>query len=92
LQYSGEKDRFNTRYGTSNKDLYYKDFSVWNLGTSYKVNESLTFNARVNNVLDKDFLQYNTVAKGSGRTPYYYEQYSNIIAPRNFWLSATYTF
>ncbi|RXK13140.1 TonB-dependent receptor [Halarcobacter mediterraneus] len=94
LQYRGEKDRFNSRYksGTEYKDLYYKDYSIWNLGASYKVNKNLTFNGRVNNLFDKNFMEYNAIAKGSGRTPYYYEQYSNISAGRNFWISLNYTF
>ncbi|BAK72744.1 TonB-dependent receptor domain-containing protein [Arcobacter sp. L] len=94
LQYSGEVNRFNSRYKVGNeyKDLYYKDYSIWNLGSSYKVNKNLTFNGRVNNLFDKDFMEYNAVAEGSGRTPYYYEQYSNITAGRNFWISANYTF
>ena len=95
LQYKGEKDRFNTRYETASgdyKDLYYKDYSVWNLGASYKVDKNLTVNGRVNNLLDKDFLEYSAVEKGSGRTPYYYDQYSNITPSRNFWISLNYTF
>lgn len=94
LQYSGEVNRFNSRYkiGNEYKDLYYKDYSIWNLGASYKVNKNLTFNGKVNNLFDKDFMEYNAVAEGSGRTPYYYEQYSNISAGRNFWISANYTF
>lgn len=94
LQYSGEIDRFNLRYEDNGnyKDIYYKDYSIWNLGASYKVDKNLTFNGRVNNLFDKDFMEYNAVAEGSGRTPFYYEQYSNISAGRNFWLSANYTF
>lgn len=100
LQYSGEKKRFNTRYETEKKsgvykDLYYKDLSVFNLGASFKANESLTFNGRINNLFDKDFTEYNAVNEYPGRgggTSYHYNQYSNIIAPRNVWLSATYTF
>ncbi|MBP7769642.1 MAG: TonB-dependent receptor [Aliarcobacter sp.] len=95
LQYSGELNRFNQRYESISKeykDLYYKDYSIWNLGSSYKVNKSLTFNGRINNLFDKDFMEYNAVAEGSGKTPYYYDQYSNITAGRNLWLSANYTF
>ena len=34
LQYSGEIDRFNTRYQKNgvNQDLFYKNYSIWNLG------------------------------------------------------------
>lgn len=95
LQYSGEVDRFKQRYQTTAssgvyKDLYYKDYSVWNAGTSYKVDKNLTINGRVNNLFDKDFMEYNAVDRVGTTT--YYDDYSNIGAGRNFWLSANYTF
>ena len=95
LQYSGEVDRFKQRYQTAAnsgiyKDLYYKDYSIWNLGTSYKVDKNLTLNGRVNNLFDKDFMEYNAVDRVGTTT--YYDDYSNIGAGRNFWLSANYTF
>ena len=93
LQYSGELDRYNkTASEGAKKDIYYKDYSIWNLGATYKLDKNLTFNGRVNNLFDKDFMKYSTVAEGSGRTPWYYEDYSNITAGRNFWLSMNYTF
>ena len=95
LQYSGEMDRFKQRYQTAAnsgvyKDLYYKDYSIWNLGASYKVDKNLTFNGRVNNLFDKDFMEYSPIDRVGTTT--YYEDYSNIGAGRNFWLSANYTF
>ena len=92
LQYSGEIDRFKQRYqsGANYKDLYYKDYSIWNLGASFKVDKNLTFNSRVNNLFDKDFMEYNAVDRVGTTT--YYDDYSNISAGRNFWLSANYTF
>ena len=56
IQYQGEVDRFNTRYEDGKggyKDLYYKDFSIWNLGGSYKFNKNFTLIARVNICLIK---------------------------------------
>ncbi|MFY4806241.1 TonB-dependent receptor domain-containing protein [Aliarcobacter butzleri] len=95
LQYSGELDRFSQRYQApansgNYKDLYYKDYSIWNLGASLKVDKNLTFNGRVNNLFDKDFMEYDAVDRVG--TTNYYEDYSNIGAGRNFWLSANYTF
>ncbi|MCT7542015.1 TonB-dependent receptor domain-containing protein [Aliarcobacter cryaerophilus] len=92
IQYSGEIDRFNTRYqkNGTNQDLFYKDYSIWNLGATYKVDKNLTFNGRVNNLFDKDFMEYSAVDRVG--TTNYYEDYSNISAGRNFWLSANYTF
>ncbi|WP_066161908.1 TonB-dependent receptor domain-containing protein [Aliarcobacter skirrowii] len=93
LQYSGELDRYNKSASEAvERDVFYKDYSIWNLGASYKADKNLTFNGRVNNLFDKDFMEYDTIAKGSGRTPWYYEDYSNITAGRNFWISMNYTF
>jgi len=92
LQYQGEIDRFNTRYTKAGqqKDLYYKNYSVWNLGATLQVDKNLTFNTRVNNLFDKDFKEYSTIDK-IGNTTYYYD-YSHIAAGRNFWASLNYTF
>lgn len=92
LQYSGEIDRFNTRYlsGGEYKDLYYKNFSTWNLGASYKFNKDFTLIGRVNNLFDKDYLEYDFTERVG--TTNYYDEYNNKPAGRNFWVSARYTF
>lgn len=90
IQYSGEIDRFNTRNTTTLKDYYYKDFSIWNLGGSYKFSKDFTLIGRVNNLFDKDYLDYSFDER-VGTTNYYHE-YNNKPAGRNFWLSARYTF
>ncbi|QEZ90254.1 TonB-dependent receptor domain-containing protein [Aliarcobacter cibarius] len=92
LQYSGEIDRFNTRYQKDgkNKDLFYKNYSIWNMGASYKFTKDFTLTGRVNNLFDKDYLEYSyddTVGSTN-----YYNEYNNKTAGRNFWLSARYTF
>jgi outer membrane receptor for ferrienterochelin and colicins len=106
IQYSGEINRFNQRYettGSSNdadkryKDSYYKDYSIVNLGASYKFTKDFTLTGRVNNLLDKDFLEYNYVESvinpsGRGSTTHYYDEYNNKTSGRNFWVSARYTF
>lgn len=93
IQYKGEVDRFKQRYKNSNgkyKDLYYKDYSIWNLGVSYKFNKDFTVTSRINNLFDKDYLDYN-LREVVGTTKYYNE-YNNKTSGRNFWLSARYTF
>lgn len=85
-------DRFNTRYlsGGEYKDLYYKNFSTWNLGASYKFNKDFTLIGRVNNLFDKDYLEYDFTERVG--TTNYYDEYNNKPAGRNFWVSARYTF
>ncbi|MDN5080179.1 TonB-dependent receptor domain-containing protein [Aliarcobacter butzleri] len=93
LQYSGDIDRYRSTYTNSNgkdKDLYYKDFSIWNLGASYQFDKNFTLIGRVNNLFDKDYLDYNYIETVG--TTNYYDEYNNKPAGRNFWLSARYTF
>jgi outer membrane receptor for ferrienterochelin and colicins len=77
--------------------LYCKDYSIVNLGASYKFTKDFTLTGRVNNLLDKDFLEYNYVESvinpsGRGSTTHYYDEYNNKTSGRNFWVSARYTF
>lgn len=93
LQYSGDIDRYRSTYTSSagsSKDLYYKDYSTWNLGASYRFSDNFMLIGRVNNLFDKDYLEYS-LADRVGTTNYYNE-YNNKPAGRNFWLSARYDF
>lgn len=101
LQYSGEIDRFNERYESkaesgNYQDLYYKDFSTWNLGATYKFTKDFTLIGRVNNLFDKDYLKYSvadvTKFKDGNNNAVKYNEYNNKLAGRNFWVSARYTF
>lgn len=70
---------------------YYKAYQVWHLGTSYKLNESITLNGRINNLLDKDFTTYQTTFSttdgGATWTPTYLDDYNNKDKRRSFWVS-----
>ncbi|WP_418186894.1 TonB-dependent receptor domain-containing protein [Aliarcobacter lanthieri] len=93
LQLSGDIDRYRSTYKDSNgnnKDYYYKDFSIWNLGASYKFSNDFTLIGRVNNLFDKDYLEYGLHDQVG--TTNYYDEYNNKPAGRNFWVSARYTF
>lgn len=92
LQYLGEVDRFSRRYQKNNEniDLFYKDFSILNLGISYKLAKEFSIAALVNNLLDKDYLKYEFNDRVG--TTNYYNEYNNKPSGRNFWLSARYSF
>ncbi len=91
LEYQGEKDRFNSRIvsGTNYKDVNYKDYKVVNLGGSYKYDKNMTFNARVNNLLNEDFTEYSYGRLG---TQDYRNEYGNKLSGRNFFVSMNYSF
>lgn len=80
---------------TLNKQLYYKDYEVFHLGASYKASEAVTFNARINNLLDNDFTSYETVfvaVDGGGYSGSYVDDYNNKDKARNLWISVNVTF
>lgn len=83
-------DRFDTMDTNTNQALYFKDSTVFHLGGSYKLNDTFTINARVNNLLDEDFTSYKTsfVDDGNGGyTPSYRDDYNNKYKARSYWLS-----
>lgn len=83
-------------YDTTNaRELFYKSYTVLHLAASYEVNSWLTFNGRVNNLLDEDFTTYDTAfvdLDGDGRYQStgevaFLDHYNNKDKARSFWLS-----
>lgn len=99
--------RYRGEHVLTDEALYYKDYEVLHLGASYQVNDHITINARINNLLDKDFTTYRTEFRdlngdgdyldtnvgGSGRNEaLFYDDYNNKDAARSFWLSVNVNF
>ena len=83
-------------YDTVNaRELFYKSYTVFHLAASYEVNSWLTFNGRVNNLLDEDFTTYDTafvdldgdgLYQSTGEVAFL-DHYNNKDKARSFWLS-----
>ncbi len=78
------------------QELYYKDYTVLHLGASYEATQWLTVNARINNLLDRDFTTYQTLfadIDGSGvygdsaNEVLFEDDYNNKDKARNIWVS-----
>lgn len=70
--------------------LYYKSYTVLNLGAQYRINDHLTISGRVNNLLDQDFRAYDVdfgVPVGGVYTPTYIDHYNNKDKARSYWVS-----
>lgn len=95
-------DRYRGLHVITGDELYYRSYSVLNLGGSYEVNRWLTVNARVNNLLDRDFTTYDTefrdlngdgdfrdtgVGGGGRNEALFFDHYNNKDKGRSFWLS-----
>lgn len=101
LQGEIRSDRYRGWNSVLDKEQYYEDYDLWNLGIRYAVTDNLTLTGRVNNLLDEDFTTYKVAfvdLDGDG----VYEpdsdevQFSddyNVFAPsRNYWLSLQWSF
>jgi len=87
LTFSGEKDRWR---GEDFAD-YYEDYQVFNLGTSYMINDNVTFNGRINNLLDKDFTKTISYTGDDGLSATE-DAYNLAQKRREIWLSMNVTF
>jgi outer membrane receptor for ferrienterochelin and colicins len=76
-------------------ELYWKDYEVLHLGVSYKISQWATINARINNLLDRDFTsyQYSFIDDGDGSyTLSAQDDYNNKDKARNVWVSLNLSF
>jgi len=74
------------------KKLYYKDYAIYHLGARYEFSNQLSFNARVNNLLDEDLSGRSCDLTVAGDTYTCANDYNVTEKARSFWLSADYRF
>lgn len=80
-------------------DNKFSGYNLFNLGTSYQLNDKVRINAAVNNLLDKDFTEYLDYYDLNGDLQQAYKYLSigsgmsgTYLAGRNYWLSLSYDF
>ncbi|MNJ87798.1 Colicin I receptor precursor [compost metagenome] len=69
----------------------FKAYTLLNVGGTYKINKSFAINMAVNNLLNKDFVDYRQV-RNNGNPNSFANQYISTMEPRRLWISANYTF
>lgn len=79
--------------GRATRDLVgdWKGYSLFNLGTSYKVSKNLTVNGTIYNLFDKQFNEAKLVPNTSTSSTVY-ATYRNNLEPRRLWVSASLNF
>ncbi|MGJ4727956.1 TonB-dependent receptor domain-containing protein [Luteimonas sp. SDU101] len=93
--------RYADQHPVTDQSRYYRDFTVLHLGASYVVNDSVTLNARINNLLDRDFTTYDTqfedlnadgTYEDNTNEVLYFDHYNNKDKARSLWLSVNLSF
>lgn len=69
----------------------FKGYTLVHLGARYQVNEMLSVNGRIDNLLDKDFVDYKEYTTWGNDTAYS-NRYNSILPGRNLWLSVNVDF
>ena len=64
----------------------YKSYATVDIGAAYKISKNVTVSASINNLFDKDFLEYASYTDSRGNQAYG-PLYTNMKTGRNFWLS-----
>lgn len=106
LQGEFRSDRYRGYDSVTDKQLYFENYSLFNLGANYKLTESVDLNLRINNLLDRDFTTYSTAytdLNGDGEYEYvtgrgavsevvFTDDYNVKDKARNFWFGVTISF
>ncbi|CAM3714603.1 TonB-dependent receptor domain-containing protein [Rheinheimera salexigens] len=106
LQGELRSDRYRGYDSIINKALYYKNYSLLNLGASYEHSEFIRFDFRINNLLDRDFTSYSTTytdlnndgeydyvtGRGAVSEVLFTDDYNVKDKSRNLWIGMTVSF
>ncbi|WP_286822780.1 MULTISPECIES: TonB-dependent receptor domain-containing protein [unclassified Idiomarina] len=106
LQGEFRSDRYRGYDSVTEQQLYFENYSLFNLGANYKLTESVDLNLRINNLLDRDFTTYSTTytdLNGDGEFEYvtgrgavsevvFTDDYNVKDKARNFWFGVTISF
>jgi outer membrane receptor for ferrienterochelin and colicins len=100
-------DRYRSWDVDNDKALYYKSYEIFHLGASFRASDAVTFNARINNLFDRDFTDYDVAFSGcvagdtncivadgaaDGYLATVLDHYNNKDKARNIWLGVNVKF
>lgn len=93
-------DRFDEVDEIDNEEMYFKNYTILHLGANFVASDAVTFNARINNLLDRDFttykVKYNDI-NGDGDfsdtdETRFYDDYNNKDKDLNIWVGVNVKF
>ncbi|MDX1293291.1 MAG: TonB-dependent receptor [Hyphomonas sp.] len=94
-EYRSSRYRSEDRETSTAKATYgdYKAYELFHLGGSYALNESVSFNATIYNLLDKDFVEYEPYVSNTLTGDISYtNRYAINQEPRRLWVSVNVNF
>jgi len=78
--------------GPETKELYYKSYELWHLAYNYEISSGLSFNTRINNLLDDDLSSRSCLLVETQDTYECVSDYNTTQKARSLWVSLSYQF
>ncbi len=72
--------------------LYYRSYALMNIGASYKPTRDIAINFGVDNVFNKNFIDYQAPEVAGGRGTGYQNKFARVNDGRKLWLKLNYEF
>lgn len=88
----GRYDRYRGVSAVTGQHLYYQDHTLLHLGASWRASERLTFNARINNLLDKDYMSQTCELLATQDAYTCFDDYLVKDQRRSLWTSLNFRF
>lgn len=70
----------------------FKGYTLMHLGAGYQINRNVSVNGRIDNLLDKDFVDYKPYTRTDNSQTAYSNTYSSILPGRSLWVSVNVDF
>ena len=88
----GRYDRYRGYDSVAERELYYSDYTVLHLGASWRPVQNWRINARVNNLLDRNFISQTCTLTEAQDAYACVDDYVIKDKRRSLWLSVSYSF
>ncbi|MFT7722546.1 MAG: TonB-dependent receptor [Roseateles sp.] len=92
LTVEARSKRFNGRNATTGENNYYKGYEMLHLAASYRFSPTLTVNARINNLLDRDFTSAQCALAATQDAYTCSDDYQTKDKARSFWVGVNLRF
>lgn len=82
----------NSKGKASDHKLYYRSYALMNIGASYKPTRDIAINVGIDNVFNKNFIDYQAPEAAGGRGSGYQNRFARVEDGRKLWLKLNYEF
>lgn len=84
--------QMNNKGKASDHKLYYRSYALMNIGASYKPTRDIAINFGMDNIFNKNFIDYQAPEAAGGRGSGYQNKFARVEDGRKLWIKLNYEF